>query len=61
MTLEEEGICEALHEVVEEVLVAVLIARHGNVLLRHHVVVGVVSLPCEFLALLCDSSFLLTL
>jgi hypothetical protein len=61
MTLEEEGIYEALHEVVEEVLVAVLIARHGNVLLGHHVVVGVVSLPCELFALLCDSSFLLTL
>ena len=52
---------KALHEVVEEVLIAVLVTRHSKVLLRHHVVVGVVPLPCELLALFCDLGFLLSL
>ena len=61
MTLKGRGKCKALHKVVKEVLIAVLVTRHGNVLLRHYVVVGVVTLPCELLALFCDSSFLFAL
>jgi hypothetical protein len=50
-----------LHEVVKEILVAVLVAGLCEVLLGHHVIVGVISLPCELLALLRYPCFFLAL
>lgn len=40
------------HEVVEEVLIAVLVGVLLQVLLCHDIVVGMISPPCELLALL---------
>jgi hypothetical protein len=34
------------HEIVQEVLVAVLVAGLGEIVLSHYIVVGMVSLPC---------------
>jgi hypothetical protein len=50
-----------LHEVVQEVLVAVLIARLGQVVLGHDVVVGMISLPCKLFPLFGYASFFLAL
>jgi hypothetical protein len=43
---------EALHEVVEEVLIAVLVGALLQILLCHDIVVGMISPPCKLLALL---------
>jgi hypothetical protein len=53
--------CAILHKVVEEVLIAVLVARCCEVFFRHHIIVGMVSLPGKLLALLRNSGFLLAL
>ena len=50
-----------LHKIVEEIFVAILVAGHFAILRRHHVIVGVVSLPGELLALFRNSCFLLAL
>jgi hypothetical protein len=52
---------DRLHEVIEEVFVAVLVARLGEIVLSHDIVVGMVSLPCELLALCRDSGLFLSL
>lgn len=55
---------EARHfskEVVEEIRIHVLVARHGDVLLRHDVIVGMVSLPCLLFPLFRDSGLFLLL
>ena len=49
------------HEVVEEVLIAVLVGVLLQVLLCHDIVVGMISPPCELLALLGYTGLLLTL
>lgn len=51
----------ASHEVVKEVLVAVLIATFLEMLLSHDIVIGVVSPPSELLALFSNARFLFPL
>jgi hypothetical protein len=50
-----------LHEVVQEVLIAVLVAGLGKIVLGHDVVVGMIPPPCELFPLLGDSRFFLAL
>ena len=57
----DRGKGHSLHEIVQEVFVSVLVAGHSNILLSHHVVVGVVSLPRKLLALLRDPCLFLAL
>jgi hypothetical protein len=50
-----------LHEVVQEVLVAVLVARLRQIVLGHDIVVGMIPPPCKLFPLLSDSRFFLAL
>jgi hypothetical protein len=50
-----------LHEVVQEVFVSVLVARHLHLILGEHVVVHVVLLPLEPLSLFSQSGVFLLL
>jgi hypothetical protein len=51
----------ALHEVVQEVLIAVLVTRLRQVILGHDVVVGMIPLPRKLFPLLSYASFFLAL
>lgn len=50
-----------LHEVVQEVLIAVLVARLSEIVLSHDIVVGMISLPGQLLALLGHTGLFLAL
>jgi hypothetical protein len=50
-----------LHEIIQEVFVAILVARFCQIVLGHDVVVGMISSPCKLLPLLGDSGFFLAL
>jgi hypothetical protein len=58
---QSERINDKLHEVVQEVLIAVLVTGLREIVLGHHVLVSVVPLPREFLALLGNTGFLFAL
>ena len=45
VSLADQPAHRRLHEVIEEVLVAILVARLCKIIFRHHVIVGVGLLP----------------